>query len=64
MQVKQAEADEALVHIQSSMMKAADRSKEVEILKKKTAVEEVSVEGAIGTVGVQAWQRPTNRGQR
>eukprot|EP00798_Chlamydomonas_sp_ICE-L_P023166 gene23167-30374_t len=40
LQVKQAEAEEALGFIQKSMMQAADRSKEVEILKKKTAVEE------------------------
>nr|ADI46936.1 DHC1bm [Volvox carteri f. nagariensis] len=43
LKAKQAEADEALVHIQNSMLKAADRRKEVEVLKKRTAVEEVEM---------------------
>ncbi|KAG2426397.1 hypothetical protein HYH02_014824 [Chlamydomonas schloesseri] len=43
LKAKQAEADEALVHIQDSMMKAADRRKEVEVLKKRTAIEEVEM---------------------
>ncbi|KXZ45909.1 DHC7 protein [Gonium pectorale] len=43
LKAKQAEADEALVHIQDSMMKAADRRKEVEVLKKRTAIEEVQM---------------------
>ncbi|KAG2486208.1 hypothetical protein HYH03_015170 [Edaphochlamys debaryana] len=43
LKAKQAEADEALVRIQDSMLKAADRRKEVEVLKKRTAVEEVQM---------------------
>nr|BBC28429.1 cytoplasmic dynein 1b heavy chain [Yamagishiella unicocca] len=43
LKAKQAEADEALVHIQNSMLKAADRRKEVEVLKKRTAIEEVEM---------------------
>nr|BCL66104.1 cytoplasmic dynein 1b heavy chain [Volvox africanus] len=43
LKAKQAEADEALVHIQNSMLKAADRRKEVEVLKKRTAVEELEM---------------------
>lgn len=48
---KQAEADEALSRIQASMLTAAERRKEVEVLKKRTAVEEqeckVSAQGTI-----------------
>ncbi|KAG1663699.1 hypothetical protein FOA52_013267 [Chlamydomonas sp. UWO 241] len=40
LKIAQAAAEEALTHIQASMMTAADRSKEVEVLKKRQAVEE------------------------
>ncbi|KAJ9505746.1 hypothetical protein QJQ45_029247, partial [Haematococcus lacustris] len=50
LKVKQAEADEALVRIQASMMQAADRRQEVERLKKKQAVEEVEMQNRRGGV--------------
>lgn len=53
LKAKQAEADEALVHIQDSMLKAADRRKEVEVLKKRTAIEEVEMKER--RVKVRGW---------
>mmetsp|Transcript_33539 Transcript_33539/g.74227 ORF Transcript_33539/g.74227 Transcript_33539/m.74227 type:complete len:2007 (+) Transcript_33539:3-6023(+) len=52
LQVKQAEAEEALQRIQASMMQAADRRKEVEVLKKRQAVEEEELKQRRG--GVEA----------
>ncbi|GFH23299.1 uncharacterized protein HaLaN_20893 [Haematococcus lacustris] len=53
LKVKQAEADEALVRIQASMMQAADRRQEVERLKKKQAVEEVEMQNRRGGVEIE-----------
>lgn len=50
--VKQKEAEEALVNIQKSMMTAADRSKEVAMLKKQQAIDEVEMKSRRG--GVEA----------
>ena len=50
--IKQKEAEEALVSIQQSMMTAADRSKEVAMLKKQQAIDEVEMKSRRG--GVEA----------